>query len=76
MYSSITSLDRFKFIKRIITFDDFTIRNDRWKKDKFVVFREVFEMFNKQCVRNYSPDDFLTIDERLYHSRRSIGFKT
>ena len=76
MYSSITSLDRFKFIMRIITFDDFTIRNDRWKKDKFVVFREVFEMFNKQCVRHYSPDDFLTIDERLYHSRRSIGFKT
>lgn len=42
----------------LMTFDDFTTRNDRWEKDKYSSFREVFEMFNKQCARNYSPDDF------------------
>ena len=31
IYSSIMSLNRFKFIKRMITFDDPTTRNDRWK---------------------------------------------
>ena len=76
IYSSIMSLNRFKFIKRIIKFDDSTTRNDWWKKDKFSAFREVFKMFNKQCAWNYSPDGFPAIDETLYPSRGSIGFKT
>ena len=33
-------------------------------------------MFNKQCGRNHSPDDFLTIDETLYPTPGNIGFKT
>ena len=45
-------------------------------EDKFSAFREVFEMFNKQYARNYSPNDFLDIDETLYTTRGSIGFKT
>ena len=75
MYSSTMSLNRFKFIKRMITFDDSKTRNDRWKKDKISAFRKVFEMFNKQCARNYFTDDFLAIDETLYPIRGSIGFK-
>ena len=70
------SLNRFKFIKRMIIFDDSTKRNDRWKTDKFSAFREVFEMFSKQCARNYSLDDFLPKDETLYPTQWSIGFKT
>ena len=70
------SLNRFKFIERMITFDNSTTRNDRWKKDKFSAFREMFEMFERQCARNYSLDDFLTIDETLHPTRESIGFKT
>ena len=66
IYSSTISLNLFKFMKRMITFGDSTTRNDRWKKDKFSAFREVLEMFNKQCARNYLPDDFLAIDETLY----------
>ena len=66
IYSSTISLNLFKFMKRMITFNDSTTRNDRWKKDKFSAFREVLEMFNKQCARNYLPDDFLAIDETLY----------
>ena len=44
--------------------------------DKFPAFREVFEMFSKQCARNYSLDDFLPTDETLYPTQGSIGFKT
>ena len=33
-------------------------------------------MFEKQCARDYSPDGFLAIDEILYATRGSIGFKT
>ena len=53
IYNSIMSLNRFKFIKGMITFDDFTTSNARWKKDKFLAFRKVFEMYKKQCAGNY-----------------------
>ena len=33
-------------------------------------------MFERQCARNYSLDDFLAIDETLHPTRESIGFKT
>ena len=33
-------------------------------------------MFNKQYARNYSPNDFLDIDETLHPTRGSLGFKT
>ena len=72
IYSSILSFNR--FIKRMVTFDDSTTRNDRWKKDKFSASRELFEMFNKQCARNYSPDDFLAIDATRYiQLERALG---
>ena len=76
IYSSIIGLNRFKFIKRMIIFVDSTTRSDRWKKDEFSKFRRVFKMFNKQCARNYSPDDLLTIDKTLYPTRESVGSKT
>ena len=46
IYSSTISLNRFKFIKRMITSDDSIARNDRWKKDKFSALTEVLETFN------------------------------
>ena len=54
IYKSIMSLNRFKFINRMITFDDSTTRNDRWKKYKFSAFREVFEMFDKECAKIFA----------------------
>ena len=76
IYSSIMSPNRFKFIKKMITFDDSAARNYRWKKDKFSSFRGMLDMFNKQCARNYSLDDFLAIDEALYLTPGSFGLKT
>lgn len=73
--SSIMSFNHFKF-KRMITFDDSTARNDRWKKDKLSATREVFEIFNKQCAQNYSPDHLHAMDETSHPTRGSIGFKT
>ena len=52
------------------------LQNATIEIDKFPAFREVFEMFSKQCARNYSLDDFLPTDETLYPTQGSIGFKT
>ena len=70
------SINHSKFMTRLITFDDSTTFKNRWKKDKSSAFTEVFKMFEKQCARDYSPDGFLAIDEILYATRGSIGFKT
>ena len=37
------SLDRFKFICCLITFDNKKTQNDRWKTEKFACMRELFE---------------------------------
>ena len=74
--SSIMNLNRVRFIKRMIIFDDSTTSNDRWEKDKFSAFGEVFKMFNKSCAKNYLPDDFLAIDETLYPNQGGIASKS
>ena len=76
IYGSIMSLNRVKFIKIMIIFDDSATSNDRWKKDKFSAFREVFKMFNKPCAKNYLPDDFLATDETLYPNQGGIGSRS
>ena len=38
--------NRFHFISKFITFDNKATRVDRWKYDKYVCIRELFEMIN------------------------------
>lgn len=75
VFSSTMSINRFNFLHANITFDDITDRRDRWKKDKFAAMREVFEMFNINCVSAMNPTDYLSLDETLYPSRNKISFK-
>lgn len=76
IYSSIMSSNRIEFIKRMIVFDNAATRDDWWKTDKFTIFREVFELLDNQCAKNYTPHYFLVIDETLYPTRRRVIFKT
>ena len=52
MFCSLFSYNRYVFIKAMISFDDSSIRNQRWERDTFEVFRRVIEAFNKQCAKN------------------------
>ena len=64
------------FIKSMISFDKAYSRQERWRIDRFAVFRETFEKFNKRCTRNISPDDHSAINETLYPTIGGISFKT
>ena len=75
IFASILLKNRFKFINAMLCFDDRDTREERWKTDRFAAFREIFEMVNKACARNMTPDDFLAIDETLYPTRGGISFK-
>ena len=69
------SLHRFKFFCRLITFDGKETWNDRWKTDKFVCMRELFEDMNKGNARMRYLSPLLAIDETLHPYRGYIGLK-
>ena len=66
---------RFSFLMRIISFDDWTTRKERWQADKFAPFREFFEFVNNTFLKLRKPSPHLAIDETLYSYRGRIGFK-
>ena len=75
LFSATMSRKRFTLLSRIITFDDFSTRTDRWEVDKFASFREFFEAVNCSFLKLRKPSVHLAIDETLYPYRGRIGFK-
>ena len=73
---SIMSRNRFIFLKRCISYNIFETRAERWKKDRFAAFREIFESLNDQCPKHFVPDNYLSLDETLYVTRQQVNFKT
>ena len=51
-------------------------RNVDKKTDRFAAFVSVFERLNKGSANNMSPDDYVAVDQTLYHTRGGILFKT
>ena len=75
LFSAVMSESRFRFLQRMITFDDKNTRKNRHKSDRFAAFREIFEMFNDNCSRGLNTDGYICIDETLYPSRQKISFR-
>ena len=69
------SKNRFKFLNRMITFDDVTTREARKRTDRFAPIRELFESWNNNCSSTVNIGDFYTIDECLYALRNPLTFK-
>lgn len=75
VFSATMGKNRFKFLMANVRFDDEDTRPERWNQDRFAAFRELFEMFNTQCARAVTPDDYLSLDETLYPMRNQVSFK-
>ena len=69
------SYNRFQFIRKFVTFDDKSTRDNRWKMDKFACLRDLFELMNERNVKCRFPSPLLAVDETLYPYRGAIGFK-
>ena len=69
------SLHRFRFLLCCIRFDDKATRASRKLLDKLAPIRDLFEMFVQNCLRNYSPSEFVTIDEMLVAFRGRCSFR-
>ena len=69
------SLHRFRFLLCCIRFDDKATRASRKLLDKLAPIRDLFEMFVQNCLRNYPPSEFVTIDEILVAFRGRCRFR-
>ena len=71
-------LHRFHFLLCCIRFDDKATRASRKLLNKLAPIRDLFETFVQNCLRNYSPSEFVTIDEMnvLYLQNGSLCWKT
>ncbi|XP_063924587.1 piggyBac transposable element-derived protein 4-like [Zophobas morio] len=53
-------------------FDDKTARN---REDKFSPIREIWEEFESNCTKYYTPHEYVTIDEQLLGFRGNCPFR-
>ncbi len=67
------SRNRFLFLMRALRFDDYTHRN---KEDKFSAIRDIWSRFVVNCVTQYNPGTYLTVDETIVGTRARCPFKT
>ena len=75
MFGATMSQNRFQFLMSHLSFDDIETRKNRWKNDRFAAFRDIFELFNDNCARYFTPNNFMSLDETLYPMRHQIDFK-
>ena len=76
VFTATMSRNRFKFLFRVLRFDNPETWPERFRKDKFAAMRSFFECWNSRCTKTVNPGDFVTIDECLYGCRNQLGFKT
>ena len=74
-YTATMGKNRFRFLLRVIQFDYYGTRRDRWTIDRFAAAREIFNKFNENCATMRIPSEFLSIDETLYPYRGKIQFR-
>lgn len=68
--------DRFKYILRLLRFDNKQDRRQRilMQKDRFAHISEVWKIFVENCVKHYNPGPYICVDEQLFPSRARCPF--
>lgn len=75
IFRAVMSKQRLEFLLSSLRFDSITTRVERNKTDKFAAFREIWDEFCDHCQKNYTPSEYLTIDETLLSFRGRCGFR-
>ncbi|UYV75310.1 hypothetical protein LAZ67_12003455 [Cordylochernes scorpioides] len=69
------SENRFRFLLRVIRFDDKATRNERPHQDKLAAVRLILDTFVKNCQNHYYPSEYITVDEKLDAFRGKCNFR-
>ena len=75
VFNATKSRNRFKFLIAYISFDDHITRPSPWQRNRFSAFCNILEEFNKNCGKFVVRNNYLSLDETLYHTRTQISFK-
>lgn len=75
IFSTTMSLQRFYFLQSCLRFDDATTRQERKQLDNLAPIRYFFEEFVSNCKNTYTPNEYLTIDEKLEAFRGRCSFR-
>ena len=75
VFTMTVSLNLYRFLLCCLRFDDKATREEREKVDKLAPIRQIFEMFVQNCKKNYTPSEFVTIDELLVALRGRTPFR-
>lgn len=66
---------RFRFLLRVIRFDDKRNRANRSEIDKLAPVREMFEKLNDNFKKYYTVGEYVTLDEMLFAFRGRCSFR-
>nr|CAI5853546.1 unnamed protein product [Callosobruchus analis] len=66
LFIATMSQRRFRFLLRVLRFDDKRTRVERSELDKLAPVREVFELFTENCKQSYAV--FATVDSRTFYT--------
>ncbi|VEN52714.1 unnamed protein product [Callosobruchus maculatus] len=69
------SLQRFRFLMRVIRTDNKNTREERCKKDKLAPIRDIFDSFVQNCQKSYTICEYATVDEKLEAFRGRCSFR-
>ncbi|XP_048513583.1 piggyBac transposable element-derived protein 4-like [Athalia rosae] len=69
------SYKRFYLLLRALRFDNIDTRADRSKTNKFAPIQDLWDHFNDQCEKAYTPSEYLTIDEMMSPFKGRCSFK-
>lgn len=75
IFTATMSQRRFKFLLRVLRFDDTATRIERREIDKIAPIREVFDLFIEKCKSLYSLGEYVTLDEMLLAFRGRCSFR-
>nr|CAI5870397.1 unnamed protein product [Callosobruchus analis] len=75
LFIATMSQRRFRFLLRVIRFDDKRTRVERSELDKLAPVREVFELFTENCKQSYAVGEYVTLDEMLFAFRGRCSFR-
>lgn len=69
------SIQRFRFLLRVIRTDDKNTRDQRRETDKLAPIRKIFDSFVQNCQKHYTISEYATIDEKLEAFRGRSNLK-
>lgn len=75
IFRSTMPLHRFELIMKFLRFDDRERRRNQPARDKLAPCRELLDMFISKCRSNYSPGEYVTVDEQIIGFRGRCPFR-